>query len=232
MWFKDKEISTALGISLCICRLGSSLNSYLSPYFLEQTHRSSIVSGIGVGWVALSFICGLVLIKMDEKYISKRNGGGNQELNVEQVKCSQIKKLNISFWLLYFNAILCFLSFFSWLNIANKYLQLRFEFSSTQAGGLLVIPYGFAALLTPLFSWLVDKNGKKASLMIVSCAVLSFVHYYLAYIPDCHQCNSSLLPLFLYGLFFAMYTALLISSVSVVANHKVIGTAFGIIYSG
>jgi len=96
----------------------------------------------------------------------------------------------------------------------------------------LVIPYGFAAILTPPLSYYVDKKGKKATLLIYSCAILSFVHYYLAAIPDCDECMSSLLPLFLYGVFFALYTALLISAVSVVVDHRVIGTALGIVYSG
>jgi MFS family permease len=227
MWFKGKELSTALGISLCICRLGSSLNSYLTPLFFEQYKSISIVSLFGFGWVGFSFVCGLLLIKMDSKYLK------NEEVeNTEQINCKDFKKLNPSFWLLYLNAILCFLSFFSFLNIANKYLQLRFNFASTKAGGLLTIPYVTAGILTPILSNIIDRKGKKASLLIATCSLLSIVHFTFALIPDCNECMVSIVPLIFYGLFFALYTSLLISSVSVISDQKVIGTALGIIYSG
>jgi len=86
-----------------------------------------------------------------------------------------------SFWLLYLNAILCFLSFFSWLNIGNRYLSIRYDFEATQAGTLLILPYGVATILTPLISYFIDKKGYKGSLMIFACAVLASVHFYLAY---------------------------------------------------
>jgi len=108
-----------LGISLIICRLGSSLNSYLSPYYFEETKSTATVSGIGFGWVVISFLCGLALIKMDQKYLKGEDDVVDED---EQIRCSDVKKLNSNFWFLYINAILCFMSFFSWLNIANKYL--------------------------------------------------------------------------------------------------------------
>mmetsp|Transcript_26194 Transcript_26194/g.23054 ORF Transcript_26194/g.23054 Transcript_26194/m.23054 type:complete len:297 (-) Transcript_26194:511-1401(-) len=212
-WFLNKELSTALGISLCICRLGSSLNSYLSPIFFQEYRSTSLVSLIGLIWVLISFFCGLALIYMDNKYLKNETVENN-----ETVSCKDFKKLNPSFWMLYANGILCFLSFFSFLNIANKYLQLRFQFSSTTAGGLLTIPYVTAGILTPIISNCVDRKGKKASLLIISCSLLAFIHFFFAAIPNCNQCNSSLVPLVLYGIFFALYTSLLISSVSIITD--------------
>ena len=227
MWFKGKELSTALGISLCICRLGSSLNSYLSP--LLYAHLSSIghVSFVGLGFVIISLLCGFILIGMDQKYLQ-----GEKYESTEKIEIKDIKKLNVSFWLMYLNAILCFMSFFPFLNISNKYLQGRFNLSSTIAGTLLVIPYSVAGVLTPILSSFVDRKGKKASLLVVTCLILSYNHYSLGIMPDCDGCMSVVVPLVIFGIFFALYTSLLIPCVSVIAEEKVLGTAMGIVYSG
>jgi len=228
MWFKGKELSTALGISLCICRLGSSLNNYLSPLFFEKFHSLGHVSFIGLFFVVISLLCGFGLIHMDEKYLKDETYSCEEKIEIKD-----IKKLKKNFWLLYSNAILCFMSFFSFLNISNKYIQKRFGLTSTVAGGLLIIPYSVAGVLTPILSIFVDKKGQKATLLILTCFILSYNHFSLAAIPDSNDGSYAIvLPLILFGVFFAFYTALLIPCISIIADEKVLGTAMGIIYSG
>jgi len=226
-WFKGRELSTALGISLCICRLGSSLNSFLSPLFYEEFKRLGIVSAIGLIFVVISLCCGLGLIHMDGKYLK----GGNYEAS-EKIEIKDIKSLKVNFWLLYFNAILCFMSFFPFLNIANTYMQRRFNLASTLAGGLLAIPYSVAGLLTPILSNIIDRKGKKATLLILTCFILSYNHFSLAALPNHDGSLAIIMPLVVFGVFFALYTSLLIPCISVIADEKVVGTAMGIIYSG
>lgn len=227
MWFRGKELSTALGISLCICRLGSSLNSYLSPLFFEKSNSLGNVSFIGLIFIVISLLCGFVLIRMDSKYLK-----GVEYENNEKIELKDIKKLKLNFWTLYMNAILCFMSFFSFLNISNKYLQQRFSLSPTLAGGLLVIPYSVAGILTPILSIIIDKKGKKATLLIVTCLILSFNHFSVAELAGCSECLSIVPSLILFGIFFAFYTSLLIPCISIIAEERVLGTAMGIIYSG
>lgn len=227
MWFKGKELSTALGISLCICRLGSSLNSFLSPLLYEYLKNLGGVSFAGLAFLIISLVCGVFLIKMDEKYLKEEKFE-----NTEKIEVKDIKQLNSSFWLMYLNAILCFMSFFSFLNISNKYLQNRFEFKQTEAGGLLTIPYAVAGVLTPILSYIIDKKGKKASLLIFTCFLLSFNHFSMENISDCDGCLTVVWSLMLFGVFFALYTSVLIPAVSVIVEEKVTGTALGIIYSG
>ena len=227
MWFKGRELTTALGISLCICRLGSSLNSYLSPMLFSHFGNLGHVSFVGLGFTVMSLICGFVLIGMDQKYLK-----GEKYESSEKIEMSDIKSLNPSFWLMYFNAILCFMSFFPFLNVSNTYLQHRFGLTPTTAGTLLVIPYSVAGMLTPILGILVDRVGKKASLLVVTCLILSLNHFYLVFLPDSNGSDQAILPLVIFGVFFAMYTSLLIPCVSVIAEEKVLGSAMGIVYSG
>jgi len=227
MWFKGRELSLALGISLCICRLGSSLNSYLSPIFFNQYQNLGTVSLIGLIFVVLSLLCGFGLIRIDSKHFK------NAEYEAsEKIQMKDIKKLPKNFWMLYVNAILCFMSFFSFLNISNKYIQKRFSLASTVAGGLIAIPYSVAGLLTPILSTFVDRKGKKATLLILTCFILAANHYYLGELPNCFECKNIILPLIIFGVFFAFYTSLLIPCVSVIAEERIVGTAMGIVYSG
>lgn len=227
MWFKGKELSTALGISLCICRLGSSLNSYLSPLLYDSTKSLGSVSLFGLAFLAISLICGFGLIKMDEKYLKDEKYENNEKISIRD-----IKSFKPNFWFLYANGILCFMSFFSFLNISNKYIQKRFLLASTVAGGLLTIPYIVGGVLTPVLSAIIDRKGRKATLLVFTCLLLSYNHFSLSATPDCDGCMSIVLPLVLFGIFFALYTSLLIPCVSIIAEERVMGTAMGIIYSG
>lgn len=226
MWFKGKELTTALGISLCVCRLGSSLNSYLSPLLYSQFGDIAHVSMVGLAFLMLSLACGIGLIIMDSKYFKNEKVENNEKIAIKD-----ITSLKPNFWFLYLNGILCFMSFFPFLNIANKYLQRRFDLETTFAGELLIIPYCVAGLLTPILSYLIDKKGKKASLLIFACMILAFNHFSLADFANCDGCTTVIIPLIVFGIFFALYTSLF-PSVSIIADEKVIGTAMGIIYSG
>jgi len=227
VWFKGRELSTALGISLCICRLGSSLTSYLSPILFDQYQSLGFVSLVGLVFVGLSLLCGFGLIHMDGKYLKNAEYESS-----EKIQMKDIKKLPPNFWILWSNAILCFMSFFSFLNISNKYIQKRFSLAATAAGGLIAIPYSVAGVLTPILSTFVDRKGKKAALLILTCFILALNHFYLGELPNCFECKTVVVPLVVFGVFFAFYTSLLIPCVSVIAEERVVGTAMGIIYSG
>ncbi|KAF8941675.1 hypothetical protein BGZ58_000011 [Dissophora ornata] len=66
-YFRGKELAMALGINLCIARLGSVLNDVLTPYIWA---RSSVPTAFWGGFVScvLSFLTACILVWMDRRY--------------------------------------------------------------------------------------------------------------------------------------------------------------------
>ncbi|KAF9363104.1 hypothetical protein BGX34_004871 [Mortierella sp. NVP85] len=73
-YFRGKELAMALGINLCIARLGSVLNDVLTPYIWSQT---SVPTAFWGGFVScvLSFMTACVLVWLDRRYGSTAASG-------------------------------------------------------------------------------------------------------------------------------------------------------------
>ncbi|KAG9066131.1 hypothetical protein KI688_001350 [Linnemannia hyalina] len=73
-YFQGKELAMALGINLCIARLGSVLNDILTPYIWS---RSNVPSAFWGGFVSciLSFMTACLLAWLDRRYESEVASG-------------------------------------------------------------------------------------------------------------------------------------------------------------
>ena len=80
LWFKDKELAFALGITTAFGRLGGVLNNQLSPVLAAQGGGVELALWSGVGICAISFVSTLLLVCLDRAIEYKSpgsNGGGN-----------------------------------------------------------------------------------------------------------------------------------------------------------
>ncbi|KAG0057075.1 hypothetical protein BGZ83_001924 [Gryganskiella cystojenkinii] len=66
-YFRGKELAMALGVNLCVSRLGSVLNDILSPYIWS---KSSVPLAFWGGFVScvLSMVCAFTLVWLDKTY--------------------------------------------------------------------------------------------------------------------------------------------------------------------
>lgn len=55
-WFKDKEISLAIGLCISIPKIGSAVNSLLSPLVIQQGGSIAGSMLLGVGFLAFSYV--------------------------------------------------------------------------------------------------------------------------------------------------------------------------------
>ncbi|CAD8147015.1 unnamed protein product [Paramecium octaurelia] len=78
IWFKDQEMSLAIGLCISIPKIGNALNSLLSPQIYSKYQSLAAPMIVGVGTLIFSFICGIALIYMD--YKSEQREKQNQML--------------------------------------------------------------------------------------------------------------------------------------------------------
>jgi hypothetical protein len=64
-WYKNRELSLALGLCLSTPKLGSAMNSLISPKIYAASESLGWPLLVGVGVCVFSFLCALVLIYMD-----------------------------------------------------------------------------------------------------------------------------------------------------------------------
>ena len=66
-WFRDKEMSLAIGLCISVPKVGSAVNSLISPLVIERGGTVAISMMVGMGFLAFSYLCGLFLIYMDRE---------------------------------------------------------------------------------------------------------------------------------------------------------------------
>lgn len=88
-WFKGKELAFALGLNLCIARLGSVANSIMSPR-IERKFSVPVAVWVGTLTCCMSLCCALVLSGIIRTRMKLRNAreeesrGNNSEDEVEE----------------------------------------------------------------------------------------------------------------------------------------------------
>ncbi|KAG0006397.1 hypothetical protein BGZ65_008498 [Modicella reniformis] len=73
-YFRGKELAMALGINICIARLGSVLNDVLTPYIWARTSVPTAFWG-GFASCILSFMTACILVSLDRRYESTVTSG-------------------------------------------------------------------------------------------------------------------------------------------------------------
>jgi nitrate/nitrite transporter NarK len=215
-WFKDKELALALGLNITISRLGSSINSALTPYIFEHqvnsgsSHPFFLPTFIGLIACILSWVAGLGMCYMDKE--SDRREGKLDDIiekdESEQINLKDIFKFDIKLWILVVTCTLIYGSFFAFNGNANDILHNMYNIPTGIAGVYLLVIYLSASIVTPMFGLVVDKYGRRVLLMILSITLFLIALVVFCIIPsDCNQIIP-LIPLILIGLFYATYAAI------------------------
>lgn len=233
-WFADRDLAFALGLNIAISRLGSTVNTALTPQFYDATDGYFLPFFVGLILCCLSFIAGLGLCWMDresDRREGKLKGGANEPDESEQIKLSDLKNFNLTFWLLAVNCMLIYGAFFSFTGNANDLLHKMFGVSNSSAGLYLMIIYLFAACVTPFFGKVCDKYGKRASMMIAPLSLFVVALTILIFYPEDIQPAATLFPLICTGIFYSTYAAIFWPCIALVVEKKTLGTAYGIVTS-
>ncbi|CAD8096870.1 unnamed protein product [Paramecium sonneborni] len=283
-WFQGGQVSLALGLCLSIPKLGSAMNSLVSPLIQANHGELGFTFLVGLFIVIFSWFCGLVLIYLDKKNeelmklwkelnpievnndIKEVSSAQEMSLQIrksestesdrsisllddeddddkeddkeeevtnhetkEEIKLSDLKYLDGSYWILSCIIMLSEALFVPFLDNGNAFFQVKFGFSQQSAGVLLTIPYVFAACVTPFVGIYGDKIRQRSLLIVLTTIIFIITHLCLLLIYCNSACGVSALPLLSLGLCFSFYSAILIPSIPLVVKSQMIGTAFGLL---
>jgi len=231
-WFKGKEVAFAMGASLCVSRLGSSLNSFTSPKIFNWTGELFAPFLLGAIFCTVSWLAGLGLALLDRK-ADKQEGGIVKAGETDKIRFQDFKEFNLIFYLLLFNCFFIYGAFFGLNNNLNDIMVSRFGFTQNDAGNFIPIVYIASAIITPFFGLFTDRFGKRVVFMIMSSVIFLIDHIFIAFLHDTtaegRRNYGMVVALGGIGLFYSTYAAIFWPCVPLVVKENVVGTAYGII---
>ena len=240
-WFKGKEMALAFGIALTISRVGTlfSFNTeeLIARYF--GSYRTALWAA--AGFCLLSVLCNLVYNAMDlygEKVLSlpKPQSG-------DKIVFSDIRKFTSSYWFVVLLCVTFYSAIFPFTALATDMFHDKWgkPLTSEGTGGFLAQVFDnflhmfstapgitsiviFASMVfAPFAGNLVDRIGKRATMMIVGSLMLIPAHLIMG-ITHWNPLPSMIVL----GAAFVLVPAAMWPSVPLVVEEKRVGTAFGL----
>ena len=240
-WFRGKELALSFGITLAIARLGTlfSFNTgeLISSYF--GGYRYALIAAVLICLVSLA--ANVVYIMMDKK--AEKALKLADESGEEKIVLRDIKFFKNRFWyvtllcLAFYSAIFPFTAlstdFFvdKWSIIRvvkpsggflHQVFNNFFHMFST-AGGITSIPIFASMIAAPFAGHLLDKYGKRATVMIYGSLILIVSHLLLG-LTGIYPAY----PMIILGLAFVLVPAAMWPCIPMIVDKKRVGTAFGL----
>lgn len=241
-WFKGKELALAFGISLTISRLGT-----LFSFNTEQLIASYFGNYRYALWAAallcgFSLLCNFVYNGMDRH--------GERELDLprpgagDKIVFADIAKFGASYWYVLLLCVTFYSAIFPFTALSTDMFATKWKipveangsgsflaqvFSSffhmfSTAGGITSIIIFASMVCAPFAGGLVDRVGKRASMMVIGSLLLILAHLVMG-LTHWNPIPSMVVL----GAAFVLVPAALWPSVPMVVEETRVGTAFGLI---
>ncbi len=226
-WFKGKDLALAFGLKVGFGRLGTFVALQLSPVIADGGAHLSTAIWFAAVLVLAGLLAFIVYIWYDLKL--------DKQLAITEVKSKKdafrfrdITSLltNPAFLLIALLCVTFYSAVFPFIAFAPDLLFNKFGLSDVESGRYTSLIPLATLIFTPLFGMFIDRKGKAASLMVFGSLSLLLVHLSFAYtyIPPW-------LPMIFLGLAFSLIPATMWPSMVKLVDDKIIGTAYGLMYS-
>jgi len=238
-WFKNKELALSFGLSLTISRVGSlfafNTGELISSHF--GSFRYALLAAVGA--CILSLVGNLFYIIMDrrgERILQFKNEGAG-----DKIVFKDIKEFKPTFWYVTFLCLTFYSAVFPFTALSTDFFADKWGIARTAtasggflyqvfnslfhmfstAGGISSIIVFASMIFAPFAGSLVDRIGKRTTLMIIGSLILIPCHLamgltklYPAY------------PMILLGAAFVLVPAAMWPSVPLIVRNERVGTAF------
>ena len=240
-WFKGKEMALAFGIALTISRIGTLFSFNIEELIASYFRSYKVALWAAAGFCLFSVLCNLAFIAMDahgEKVLAlPRPEAG------DKIVLADIKKFNSSFWFVVMLCVTFYSAIFPFTALATDMFHEKWHIPlvNTSGGGFLSQVFSnfthmlstapgitsiviFASMIfAPFAGDLVDRIGRRASLMVVGSLLLIPAHLLLG-LTHLNPIPSMVIL----GGAFVLVPAAMWPSVPLVVEENRVGTAFGL----
>jgi nitrate/nitrite transporter NarK len=226
-WFKGRDLALAFGLKVGFGRLGTAAALIISPELANGGATLTVAIWFAAVLVLAGLLAFIVYMWFDAR-LDKQLAQDTEKSAPEAFRFSDITKLltNPAYVLIALLCVTFYSAVFPFNAFAPDLLFHKFGMSFEQSGLFTSLMPIATMVFTPLFGMFIDRKGKAATLMIFGSLTLLFVHLSFAYtyIPP-------FIPMILMGIAFSLIPATMWPSMVKLVDDKVIGTAYGLMYS-
>lgn len=241
-WFKGKELALSFGVALTLSRLGTLFSFNTEELIAKNYGGYKAALWAAVILCVVSLGAAVIYWLMDlrgEKVLELEDAGAE-----DKVVLSDIRKFPASFW---YVALLC-VTFYSAIFpftalstdffhdkwgipltagppagfISQVFYNITHMFST--AGGTTTIIIAASMFLAPFAGQLVDKIGKRASLMVFGSLLMIPSYLIMAFTTV-----EPRWPMMMLGAAFVLVPAAMWPAVPLIVRKEMVGSAFGLI---
>ncbi len=240
-WFKGKELALSFGVSLTLSRLGTlfsfNTEALVADYF--GTFRYALWAAVLLCVVSLA--CNLVFIAMDrhaEKVLAMKDGGES-----DKIVLADIRQFSSSYWYVTFLCLTFYSAIFPFTALSTNLFADKWGIPDVQPGaggffyrvffnllhmsdtapGITSIIIFASMVCAPFAGQLVDKWGRRATLMIVGSLIMVPSHLTLG-LTRIYPAW----PMMALGAAFVLVPAAMWPSIPLIVPKDKVGTAFGL----
>lgn len=232
-WFKSRELALALALALGCNRMGSLLNSCLTPYLFSSTQSLVWPLAIGLIVTLYSWLCGLALNYMDKE--SDKREGQIVEVDEEdedekvdyKINCKVFSEFKGIYWLIILALAFCYGSFLTFTGNANDLYSKIFSITNQTAGFYITLIYLSSGLFLPFVGCFIDAFGKRPLILCFSIICFFTVHILLISFNGDIEKSMLIIPVILCGVFYACFGGFIWNAIALVVREDQLGMAYG-----
>jgi MFS family permease len=226
-WFKGKELAFAYGMNLTIMRLGTFLALNIQAPAAQSFGLrgalwfASAVMGIGFS----TYFVYLWLERAGRGRVGApgvSEGGGIAP--EEKFVLREAFSFDASFWFISLLCVTFYSAVFPFQAYAPDILVQKFGYSVTTAGHVTSALIFGTMIFTPLLGALVDRKGRRATMMIYGSLLLVPCHLLIGYTHFW-----PIVPIFFVGIALSLVPAALWAAIPMMVPESRLGTAFGVV---
>lgn len=221
-WFRGKELALAFGLNLTVARLGTfaALNSAARIQALSGSWKLALWVSAVIMFLSLAlFFIYSGIDRSKEQYFPKTEVVAAED----KINFKDVFAFRPSFW---FVSLLCmtfYAAVFPFTAFSTVFLQSKFGFTAVKGGFYTSLVITGTMFFTPLFGFMVDRLGRRATMMMLGSLLLVPVHLSLALTHF-----SPVVAMLVLGVAFSLVPAAMWPAIPIMVEEKRLGTAFGL----
>ncbi|RMF74243.1 MAG: MFS transporter [Acidobacteria bacterium] len=226
-WFRERELAFAFAVNLAVARLGTALALQASPRLIHAPWGWTTAIWAAALLMSLGFLAFVVYVVID-RWLTGDEMQRGLLAEDERFRLTDIRDLLTNRAFLYISALCVtfYSAIFPFQAFCPDLLHHKFGLSLEASGDLTSLIVWATILFTPLFGFVVDRVGRRATLMMLGSGILLVSHTLLALttIPPW-------LPIFALGIALSLVPAAMWPGVALVVSERRLGTAYGVMTS-
>jgi MFS family permease len=239
-WFKGRELAFAFGAALTIMRLGT-IFSFNTEALIAETFSPGAALWVAALLCGLSAGASLIYFHLDRA--AESLVGAEGAVTRDRIVWRQVLGFKRSYWYLTFVCVAFYSAIFPFTALSTNFFHEKWGLPLTvdSGGGFLAGVFAnfrhmfstapgttsiivFASMVfAPVAGALVDRIGRRATLMIAGCGLMVPCYLIMGYTGLAPS-----IPMICLGAAFVLVPAALWPAVPLIVERRRLGTAFGV----